>query len=159
MNLAYYRVGRKPEHLHLQNYKTRGNFWRVVSGNCIDTCVLEWCKLFADPRGEHYWRKIVSDPARFQKELLYHLGVDEAAFGKEIEVMRRYRDKFLAHLDSDEVMNIPCLDIAKKSIWFYYGYVVEHEAQETDLTGLPCELDAGYAQCEAEAHAVYKRHG
>jgi hypothetical protein len=31
------------------------------------------------------------------------------AFQKEIEIIRRYRDKFLAHLDSDEVMNIPGL--------------------------------------------------
>lgn len=29
-NLAYYRVGRQPEHLHLQ--KRAENFWRVAAG-------------------------------------------------------------------------------------------------------------------------------
>jgi len=158
VNLAYYRVGRTPEHVNLQDYKKRGNFWRVVSGNCIDLCVLEWCKLFADPKGEHYWGKIVSNPAQFKKDLLSHLGIDEAAFDTEIEVMRRYRDKFVAHLDSDEVMNIPSLDIAKKAVWFYHRYVVEREALPGDLAGLPVELDTGYAECEAEAEAVYKRN-
>ena len=40
VNLAYYRIGRKAEHLPLQHYQKRGNFWRVVSGNFIDICVL-----------------------------------------------------------------------------------------------------------------------
>lgn len=157
VNLAYYRAGRKPEHLRLQDLRHPGaNFWRTVSGNCIDISVLEWCKLFGDPKGEHYWKKIVSDAATFEKELLNHLGIDNAAFQKEIEVMRKYRDKFLAHLDSDEVMNIPALDIAKKAVWFYHAHLVQHEAQPGDLAGLPIELDVGYAQCEEEARTIYK---
>jgi hypothetical protein len=63
VNLAYYRVGRRGEHLHLQDYRERGNFWRVVIGNFIEICVLEWRKLFADPKGKHHWSKIISDPA------------------------------------------------------------------------------------------------
>jgi hypothetical protein len=73
--------------------------------------------------------------------------------------MRQYRDKFLAHLDSDEVMNIPALDIAKRAVWFYHAYVVQHEAQPGDLAGLPVKLDAGYSQCEDEARTVYKHNG
>jgi hypothetical protein len=158
VNLAYYRVGRKPEHLHLQDYEQRGNFWRAVSGNFIDICVLEWCKLFADGNGKHHWSKIVSDPVGFKSELMNHLGIDEAAFQREIDVMRKYRDKFLAHLDSDEVMQIPSLNIAKKAVWFYYAYVVQHEAQPGDLAGFPGDLDAGYAQCEEKAQAIYVRN-
>jgi len=155
VNLAYYRVGRKPEHLPLQDYDKKGNFWRAASGNFIDMCVLEWCKLFADPKGKHHWSKIVTDPTSFKRELLNYLAVNEAAFQKEIEGMRHYRDKFLAHLDSEEVMNIPALDIPKKAAWFYHSYIVKHEAQPGDLKGLPVELDPGYTQCENEAQAIY----
>jgi hypothetical protein len=160
LNLAYYRVGRRPEHLPLQNYPQHAGarFWRAVSGNCIDNCVLEWCKLFADPKGKHHWSKIVSDSARFETQLLHHLGIDEAAFQKEIGVMRQYRDKFIAHLDSDEVMNIPALDIAKKAVWFYHAYVVQHEADLSDLAGLPIELEMGYAQCEDDARLIYENN-
>jgi hypothetical protein len=38
----------------------------------------------SDPKGKHHWSRIASDPARFKTELLSHLGVDEAAFEKEI---------------------------------------------------------------------------
>jgi len=158
LNLAYYRVGRKPEHVPLQDYAQRGNFWRAVSGNFIDMCVLEWCKLFADPNGKYHWSRIVSDPAKFKRELLAHLGTDDAAFQREIEAMRKYRDKFIAHLDSDDVMTIPLLDIAKKAVWFYHSYIAQHEAQSGDLDGLPVELELGYTQCELEAQRVYERN-
>lgn len=154
-NLAYYRVGRRPEYLHLQ--KRPESFWRVISGNAIDMCVLEWCKLFADPKDKHHWSRIVTDPAKFNAELLCYLGIDEAAFDKEIEVMRRYRDKFLAHLDSDEVMNIPSLEIAKQSVWFYFDYLVRNEAQPGELGVSQETLDVWHAQCEKEALAVYGR--
>jgi hypothetical protein len=71
------RVGQKPEHSGLLNFQGWGNFWRAVSGNFIDICVLEWCKLFADPNGKHHWSKIVSDPTSFKTQLLDHLGIDE----------------------------------------------------------------------------------
>jgi hypothetical protein len=87
------------------------------------------------------------------------LGIDEVAFQKQIEVMRQYRNKFLAHLDSDEVANIPALDIAKKAVWFYHAYIVQHEAQPNDLEGFRFDLDAGYAQCEREAKAIYEQNG
>ncbi|MFY9684003.1 MAG: hypothetical protein WBQ40_04850 [Candidatus Sulfotelmatobacter sp.] len=158
VNLAYYRVGRKTEHLHLQDYQTRGNFWRVMSGNCIDMCVLESCKLFANPKEKHHWGRSVADPEGFRVQLTNDLGIDEVAFQKQIEVMRQYRNKFLAHLDSDEVANIPALDIAKKAVWFYHSYVVLHEAQPSDLEGFRFDLDAGYAKCEREAQVIYEQN-
>jgi hypothetical protein len=158
VNLAYYRVGRRPEYLPLQEYARRGNFWRAASGNFIDMCVLEWCKLFAEPNGKHHWSRIVSDPAKFRRELLIDLGIDDAAFQRETDAMRKYRDKFVAHLDSEDVMNIPVLNIAKKAVWFYHSYIVQHEAQSGDLEGLPVELEPGYAECEHEAQRIYERN-
>jgi hypothetical protein len=79
VNLAYYRAGRTPEHIGLQDFtrNAQPNFWRAMSGNCIDICVLEWCKLFVEPSGKHYWGNIVSDPADFKARLLKELGIDE----------------------------------------------------------------------------------
>jgi hypothetical protein len=85
--------------------------------------------------------------------------LDEEAFIKEIDIIRKYRDKWVAHLDSDRAGVYPTLDVAKKAVWFYYAHIVCHEAEPTDLAGLPEELDAGYKQCEDEAKAVYQRSG
>ena len=49
-NLAYYRVGQEEEHRDLLDAEKNesANFWRVANSNCVDMCVLEWCKLFGD---------------------------------------------------------------------------------------------------------------
>jgi hypothetical protein len=155
-NLAYYRVGEVPQYSSLRDARhTQVNFWRTTSNNFIDTCVLEWCKLFAEPKGKHCWSIVVSDAARFKSDLLNHLCIDDAVLEKEIKAMRQYRDKFLAHLDAERVMNVPALDVAKGTVWFYHEHVVNHERQPGDLAGLPTELDSGYSHCEAEAKAVY----
>jgi len=122
-------------------------------------CVLEWCKLFADREGKHYWQNIVANTGDFRKSLLHHLGTDAAGFKDNVDIMLRYRDKFIAHLDSDPIMYVPALDAAKKAVWFYYAYVLEHEASEMSLAGLPLDLDVGYEQTEEEARKVYQRAG
>src|SRR5258706_12493841 len=80
-NLAYYRIGRTKEFVHLQAQRNPTfSFWRAVNVNFIDICVLEWCKLFADSRGKHHWRNIVSDPARFDGELYRDLQGSDQEF-------------------------------------------------------------------------------
>ena len=158
-NLAYYQVGSAPEYQHLYDRNCSANFWITASNNSIDVCVQEWYKLFADKNGKHHWRQIVTDPAAFEAALLSHLGLDETEFQKEIDALLRYRDKFLAHLDSDRKMNIPRMDIAKKAVWFYHAHIVKQEAQPGDLefpSQLATELDSGYAQSKAEITTVLK---
>jgi len=140
-NLAYYRAGWKPDRVFARH---KSQFWVTANGNFLDTCVLEWCKLFGDEKGEHYWGKIVSDPRSFEKGLLSSLGIGGSEFKTHIARIRRYRDKFIAHLDSDKVMNIPDLEIAKRAVLFYQKYVLDFEAQASDLLGPLPDLNPCY---------------
>jgi len=69
-----------------------------VNGNFLDICVLEWCKLFGDPCGKHYWGKIISDRMGFFQGLLNELKMSESEFNAYVTEMRAYRDKYVAHL-------------------------------------------------------------
>jgi len=109
-NLAYYRTGWSKKYKHLLD---GSDFWRAVNGNFLDMCVLEWCKLFADKKEKHHWRKVVSDPARFEAGLLRHLGLDEVAFQREIDTIRKYRDKFVAHLDLERSGRSLCANMTE----------------------------------------------
>jgi hypothetical protein len=59
-NLAYYRAGwavrvghsGRSGSSHRVLLRNDSQFWRTVNGNCLDACILEWCKLFAEPRGK-----------------------------------------------------------------------------------------------------------
>jgi hypothetical protein len=159
-NLAYYRVGWRDEFKSILDYKAHpesANFFRVANSNFIDTLVLEWCKLFADKKGKYYWGNVVTDKAGFKAGLLKALEIDEAGFEQVIESMRHYRDKFLAHLDSEGTMNIPALDIPKKATWFYYACLVANEAVDEEFLGLDADLDLLYRRMEMEAEAAYRR--
>ena len=156
-NLAYFRVGCGEEHKHLLSMDNENfNFWRMVNGNFIDMCVLDWCKLFGERKGEYCWKNIVTDAASFKIDLLLHLGLDEEAFNKEIHIMREYRDKWVAHLDLEQTGFRPMLDVAKKSIWFYYAHIMKHEAESAYLVEFGPDLDRGYEYSEREANAVYR---
>lgn len=166
-NLAYYRVGQvQGSDLHSESHP-HASFWRQVNSNFLDLCVLEWCKLFGERDrakqeygwGEHGWRRIVSDPLAFEATLLSLLEMQEFEFGNLVEVMRNYRDKFVAHLDSDVVMNIPELPAAQASVWAYHQRIVEHDTANGDLAGLTDSAEKmrlGYEQCVAEASEIYR---
>jgi hypothetical protein len=156
-NLAYVRAGQREEYSQLfAASNPTASFWRVIRNNALDMCVLEWCKLFGDKQARHYWGNIVSNPADFEEQLLINLQMGQEALGVEIAAIRRYRDKFVAHLDSENRVDIPKLDVPKSAVWFYHKRVIEHEAQPGDLYGLPRQLDAVYHQCEEEACSVFR---
>jgi hypothetical protein len=100
-NLAYYRARRTVDPPPV------GDFWTSADANFIDIAVLEWCKILGDEKAEQGWRKIVTDSDRFHAALLVELGMEADKWAALVLNIRRYRDKFLAHLDSDFVMNIP----------------------------------------------------
>jgi hypothetical protein len=159
-NLGYYRGAREhPAGWREEPLTANASFWRTTSNNFLDTCVLEWCKLFGGWKEEHYWGNVISNRARFTAELLVRLNItadDLESFRIE---MRAYRDKFLAHLDSELVANIPKLDLARASVEFYHAYVIGNEVEPGDLSDLPDTADKlrlGYDECKEEAARVYQ---
>jgi hypothetical protein len=121
-NLAFYKAGWKNGQLI-----TNDQFFVNANGNFLDVCVLEWCELFGDKRGEHFWRKVISDQDAFYVGLLQRLKLTAAEFEAYVKSIRTYRDKFVAHLDTEEVMYPPKLRTARKSVSFLYEYLLANE--------------------------------
>ena len=128
-NLAFYRAGWRRGGVHQQPTLRRkeSQFWVSVNGNFIDICVLEWCKLFGDVKGKHHWSKVVTRQAEFEQQLLQRLRMTPDQFKAYINEMRRYRDKFVAHLDDEPIMYLPRLRPAKGSVAFLYHYLLANE--------------------------------
>jgi hypothetical protein len=120
--------------------------------------VLEWCKLFADPKGKHHWKKVVDDHIALQSALLANLSLTQDAFEAFIKNVRQYRDRLLAHLDDDKNMNIPNLDIVIVSARFLYGHLMNHEAKDLVHDG-EATLDANIIVWDKEAKDFYEGNG
>ena len=136
-NIAYYRGGRSGRKAA---YDTGSNFWLTVSGNFLDAAVLAWCKLFASKERQS-WRRIVPAASHnaFEAELLKAVGMTAAEWADYIDVMRTYRDKFLAHLDSDNIMNIPELD-GRRQHALLCGVSFGQRGRSSRIVGRRCEL-------------------
>ena len=158
-NVAYFRAGQGQADLEARAPPfARSAFWAQVSNNFLDIAVLEWCKLLGDDKDKHFWRNVVADPRAFEVRLLAELGMTESDFADYAKKMRRYRDKFVAHLDSDAKMDIPRLNVALTANAFYHEYIVTAEAAAGDLFGLADTSEKfaqGYEQCLKEAQHAY----
>jgi len=53
--------------------------------------------------------------------------MSEQEFLAYVGKVREYRDKFVAHLDLEEVMRPPVLEIMKKSVSYLYDFLLAHE--------------------------------
>jgi hypothetical protein len=158
-NLAYYRVGQegafspllRPSHPH-------ASFWLQANSSFLYVTALEWCKLIGDKKGKHSWHNIVTDPPGFETDLLAKLGMTAVAFAKDSQAIRHYRDKFVAHLDSEPVIHVPGLTTAQTAVWFYHEHIVTKEASAGDLAGLvdtPDKMIRGYEVCQKEASNIF----
>lgn len=150
-NLAFYRAGWRGKKAIFE-----GQFWTNVNGNFLDICVLEWCKLFGDKHGKHYWRKAISKHDTFFRKLLRTSGVTELELNGHIQEMRTYRNKFVAHLDSDEVMHIPDLTLTLKSVSFLYDYLLANEGQPEFFADATKPASAFYKTYLEEGKKAYE---
>lgn len=140
-NAAYYRAWNAAP-------KVRRNepFWRTLNRNFIDICMLEWCKLFGDLRAQHHWSKTVTDSKTFLVGLYEHTGLSEANFETYRLQVREYRDKFVAHLDELNQMQIPDLQPALNSVRYLYQYMLEHEDNVGAFHDVPRNVNVRYQE-------------
>lgn len=151
-NLAFYRAWYKAG----TPFKGK-QFWVNLNGNFLDVAVLEWCKLFGDTRGKHYFGKVVSDATAFKAGLLSSLQATDVDFDQYIAQMRNYRDKFIAHLDDQNKMHIPSLTIAKKSTIYLYDYLVANKSKGNTFHDAPTAAKPFYKEFLAQGKAAYKK--
>jgi hypothetical protein len=149
-NLAYYRAGWEDGQLIL----IPNEFWKTANSNFLDIAVLEWCKLYADKKAYHSYRKVVTDPRNFLPQMYSDYGATERLWAVYKKEMKTYRDKFIAHLDNRNIMHIPEMNFAQYSINYIYDTII-CEQDEDVLRGLPRNLNEYSDNCNSEAKEFY----
>lgn len=134
----------------------RLNFWRLILGNQLDIAVLEWCKVFGSDGEATHWKKVVpaDNHDQFRTDLLGALGVTADAWTDYWNQMKGYRDNLVAHhIELNRVPNYPILDLALKSSFFYYKYLI-NELRLLGETRYPDDLQTYCAAFQAQAREV-----
>ena len=87
--------------------------------------------------------------------MLSTLRLTENQFETYINEMRTYRDKFVAHLDLDKIMQIPRLQIARQSVAYLHDYLLSHEDDGGFFPEAPPKAARFYQLRANEAKEVY----
>ena len=122
-NVAFYRAG-----WHGGRILNAQQFWVNANGGFLDTAVLEWCKLFTDGEGRHHWKRVVVDQVTFRAGLCTAVRMHWRQFRNSAERVTRYRNKFVAHLDDERVMNIPRMRFVRQSAAYLYDHLLDNPA-------------------------------
>lgn len=149
-NLAYYRAGWSDG-----KFIKDSECWKAANSNFLDICILEWCKLFGEKKGLHGWRKIYPDNKAFKQEMFASLKINQTTIDQVDGSIRHYRNKFVAHLDSDTIMKIPKLDLAKSTVEFYHAKLVQECEGTQILQGRITDLKPYYEKSFKEAELFY----
>jgi hypothetical protein len=116
--IPYYKAGWENN-----NLKIKDQFWVSLNSNFIDISILEWYKLFGDYKDKHHWKNVMHLDQTFKDRMFESLNIEQADLDRVHRCIKSYRDKFVAHLDSEETMNIPKLEDALRMVFFYYSEV------------------------------------
>lgn len=149
-NLAYYRAGWNA----VEPIFPRTDLWATLNSNFLDIAVIEWCKLFAETKAYYNWRRVVVDPDPFIPQLFADFGATKVEWDIYVATMRTYRDKFLAHLDRRNKMDIPVMDLAQFAIYYLFD-TMRAEQVSSVFQGLPHNLREYSAGCKDEASQLY----
>ena len=152
-NFAYYRSW------HEAGQPRRNEqFWVSANGAFLDIAVLEWCKIFGDSKGKHRWAAVVADEAAFIPAMANALGIARGDFETCRAEVLRHRDKFVAHLDSDNTMDIPMLDIAERAVFCYHQHLVSREVADPIQVFRPLPASGKELIMYFEHHCSAARH-
>jgi hypothetical protein len=152
-NIAFYRAGWQHGQLRIPR-----QFWIGSNGNALNIAVLDWCKLFAERKGEHHWTRVVSDHGAFLNGLCEALGMSETEFHAYALSTLRYRNKFVAHLDEERIMHIPLTRVLRKSSSFLYNHLRADALHSLNLPDAPATATNHYAFMYRQAIQEHAKH-
>jgi hypothetical protein len=132
------------------------DFWIATHNNFLDVGILEWCKLFTESSGKHHWQQTVSDHPAFLAALAQVTGKTEAEFTEYKDWLRRYRNRFLAHLDEDNVFRLPPMTVAVASTKLLLQWLLEREDDCDALPPNQYTAEAFYLHALQHAREVFR---
>ena len=151
-NIACYRAGWN-ETPHPKTLRNNDDFWARANGNFLDAAVLNWCILFAEADGKHYWLKAFETKVHLANDLYQAMGMTESAFNDELLEVKRYRDKYLAHLDNPPSRELfyPETEFMLKSTKHLLETLKSNEQTKAALIGVYLNADGHYNEKYEEA--------
>lgn len=150
-NIACYRAGWDDEQSP-PKLKISDDFWVRANGNFLDAATLNWCILFAEEdKGKHDWKKAFANKDGLSEELYKALKIPEEEFNKELLEIKKYRDKYLAHMDNPSAIFYPKTEFMLTSSLSLLSLLESNVETKSFLTGAYYDPRDHYREKHEEA--------
>src|SRR4030042_2713427 len=131
--LSYFRALTKYDDLSIY-------FWLYMHNNAIYMAVLDWFHLFGYSKDSLHWEKVIKDKKDFKQGLLTHLEIDEQTWQSYWKMVKKYRDKDVAHIEMRLRSHVPEMSMAINATNYYYETVLRELSEYSDYSGWTSDL-------------------
>ncbi len=112
-----------------------------IHNNFIDMAILGWSHLFGNHNDDLHYRKICLDADEFKVQMLKELELDDEGWKGYWHEVQTFRNKRVAHLEVVPDVIVPDLDLAYRSVAFYYGHFIAGLKENPKFVAYPDSLD------------------
>lgn len=140
------------KHITAHNKEFNDNVLIYIHNNFIEMSVLAWGHLYGNSSDSLHFRKLAENPDDFKLGLLEELSISDKEWITYWNCMKDYRDKGIAHIDPEPILTVPDLEIAYKSIAYYYHYFI-------DELKMDIKFQAYYDNLHKYADNRFKKYG
>jgi hypothetical protein len=147
-HLAYYRQIRK------HSIKP-SSFWASTSNAHLEAAVSDWCKAFGSPKSNStHWHHIPIEGKEKTleqfRQVIYKV-ISQSDWEKYHEEMLDFRNKYVSHLETDNIPIVPLLDNSLKVAFAYDDWIRDITSEDSlDVISMK-QL---YEKCLKEAEDV-----
>ncbi len=150
-NIACYRAGWNGE-VSPPVLRNKVDFWVRANGNFLDVATLNWCILFAEEqKGKHDWKKAFLTKTDLDSNLYHSLKTNKEEFQQNLDDVKTYRDKYLAHLDNPSLIFYPKTEFLLSSASYLFKLLKSHNETKGFLIGIYEDADVHYDEKYTEA--------
>jgi len=91
-----------------------------INNNFIESVILKWSYIYGNIKNSLHYRKSLNEPKSFKKNLLKTINFAEEEWRNHWGRMKTFRDKQVPHIDPEPEVDVPDLDIAFRSVTYFY---------------------------------------
>ncbi|KAB2823089.1 hypothetical protein [Aliivibrio finisterrensis] len=130
-----------------------------ISNTLLSDATIQWCKLFGTDSESTHWKKLIINHSGFREYLFETIKQDKNGFREYQLSMLTFRDKWVAHYESNFPHGtVPLFEIAVSSATALQEYLKLNQPEDYDYSGI-CSIDAfghsfGMALLDPLKHAI-----
>ncbi|CAA0117807.1 Uncharacterised protein [BD1-7 clade bacterium] len=126
----------------------------TISNNFFDMALLCWGHFFGNRSDELHYTNVLAQPDQFKSYLIDNLGINENDWNNNWLQLKDFRDKRIAHFDSDVSVVVPGMELAFECVKAYHDEALKRLKECDPLYEIEPDFDAKHERYELKIKGI-----